>query len=164
MKTLEPENIEFRQSAGGRLDAILDDGTVVENVQCLSLFPLRDPENSISVAHGRGNERRELGIIKHLTDFPMPQQELVRKDIRFRYFLPEITDIRKIVNSAGIDEWHVVTDRGEKIFYLSGRKENITVSNDGMILITDMDKCRYRISSTHKLSPTARSILERAIP
>ena len=164
MKTLGPEDIRFTRKEPNRLSAILSDGAVLEDVQIASLFPLRNPESIISVYQGTGSERAEVGLVVEFESFSQEQQQMLRDYLAFSHFLPEIVEVMRIMHSAGVDEWNVVTDRGSKVFYLSDARNNIVVSDDGILLITDTDKCRYRITDYRRMRGRSRLLVERALP
>ncbi len=163
MKLLDAKKLKFRRTESGTLDLTREDGSVVENVHCIPLFPLSAGESYISVAFRKGSELEEIGVIRHVRDLPSEQQKLVREDIRFRYFVPEITDVKKVQRSIGSWEFEVTTDRGERTFILRHRRENIRVKDNGQIMITDVEKCRYRIPDRGKLSSRAMAELDKVL-
>lgn len=160
------EDIEFRKDAGDGVEAVLPDGTVVPNIRFVQLFPLRKPDQFISVIRSKSKDgdREELGVLKKLARLPKAQRALVREELHRCFFLPEIEAIRKVVITGGIDEWSVVTSRGDKTLFVCDRKQSIHICDDGMILVTDMDKCRYRISNPDELDLQSKFLLERVMP
>jgi len=146
------------------MSAVLKDGAVLEEVRAAGLFPLRNPEKIISIYQKSDSERKELGLITELGLFSDDQQRILRDYLAFAYFLPEILDVMRVTRSASVDEWDVLTDRGNKVFYLSGRRESITVTDDGIIILTDTNKCRYRITDYRRMRAQARILVERALP
>ncbi|HEX9973453.1 MAG TPA: DUF1854 domain-containing protein, partial [bacterium] len=60
-------------------------------------------------------------------------------------------------------EWQVVTDKGEKTFFVQDVKENVIIRESGLILITDIDKCRFQIRDYRKLPLKARLELEQTL-
>ena len=166
METFKIEEIEFSESATGALRLKLADGTVHEPVHCISLFPLSGPDGFVSIHRDGKDDDTELGIVENLRDLPSDQRKLVQRDIRQRYFLPEIEDIRRVVDFHGVEEWDVLTDRGPRTFYVGGgrRRNTIAVDEHGMVLITDVEKCRYRISDPSRLSARAALFLSEAMP
>jgi len=163
MKLLDHNKVTFKRSESGALDITLEDGKRIRDVHCIPMFPFSDPENFVSVVCKKGSKFEEIGIIKHFKKLPSAQQDFVREDIKFRYFIPEITDIKRIKQAYSFWEWDVVTDRGEKRFHLRDRRENITIKDDGMIIITDIEKCRYKIIRYNKLPTKARIELDRVL-
>ncbi len=165
MKILTQEDIRFARTATGVLTCRLKDGTVHELLHCVTLFPLTLPDQFISVIKEIDQEIEEIGILQGLDGFEKDQKELVRWSMSEHYFVPEILDIRKlktkqVLRGHGFDEWEIVTDRGRKVVYLFNPRENMSVNNAGVIIITDMEKNRYKISNLEKLPQQARNLLE----
>ncbi|MFA6291349.1 MAG: DUF1854 domain-containing protein [Victivallales bacterium] len=165
MKILSQEEIRFEKSATGVLTCRLKDGTVHEHLHCVTLFPLTLPDLFISVIKEIDQEIEEIGILPGLDGFDEEQRQLIRQAMDERYFVPEILDIRKlktkqVIRGHGFDEWEISTDRGKKIVYLFNPRENMSVNNAGVIIITDIEKNRYKISSLEKLPQHARQLLE----
>jgi hypothetical protein len=159
-------NITFRRDGAGGVDAVLPDGVIEHSIRFVQLFPLRNPGAFVAVicnAHDNAR-KRELGIIEDLAQLPPPQRQLVQAELRHSFLLPEIETIRKIVTTGGVDEWHVTSDRGAKVLFICDRKQSIHVCDDGMLLVTDMDKCRYRITHPEQLDALSQYLLERAMP
>ena len=164
MKTLDYNNIKFKRSESGVLNVTLEEGKTIKNIHCVPLFPFSDTKNFISIVCKKGSEFEEIGIIKHFKKLSSVQQNFVREDIKFRYFIPEITNIKRIKQIYSLWEWDVVTDRGEKSFYLKDRRENITIKDDSrIIIITDIEKCRYKITYYNELPTKARIELDRVL-
>ena len=164
MSILDSGTITFSTAENGKLSVELADGRTIVPAICVRLFPLSAPDEYISVLDGAAEDSPEIGVIPCLSGLAADQQELVLADLRQRRFLPEILDVRKITITNGIDEWQVLTDRGPKTFFISGRKNNIVVTEDNMLIITDVEKCRYRIPDYTALSPRAFSMVGRALP
>jgi hypothetical protein len=163
LNILNAAKIRFNKSRTGPLSITLEDGSVVEDVHCVRLFPLSEPDTFISVVHHEDGRLREVGVINKLKELTGEQQRLVREDIKLRYFVPEIKDINKITARHGLYEWDVVTGRGNKKFSLRSIRENITVNDEGMIIITDLERCRYKITDSDKLSAKARAELDKVL-
>lgn len=165
MKTLTQDDIRFERSANGVFSCRLKDGTMHEHLHCVTLFPMTLPERFVSVVKEIDQEIEEIGIIADLDGFDEAQRQLVRRAIDERYFVPEILDIRRIktqrvTHKHGLDEWEIATDRGQKVMYLFNPRENMTVNHAGVVIITDIEKNRYKISDLEKMPPGARAILE----
>ena len=160
------EDVTFRRTGTDRIEAVMPAGNALPVIRFTRLFPLRDPERFISVIceDSHDADEQELGVLKTLTDLPADQQAIVRDELKRSFFLPEIVSIRKVTIAGGIDEWHVATDRGDKTIILCDRKQSIHVCHDGMLLVTDMDKCRYRITHPDQLDSTSKHHLERVMP
>ncbi len=165
MKILSKDDIKFEKSPTGVLNCRLKDGTVHEHLHCVTLFPLTLPEQFISVIKEIEQEIEEIGIIMSLDGFGEDQQQLVRHAIDERYFVPEILDIAKLNSKQvkrghGFDEWEITTDRGKKVMYLFNPRENMSVNSAGVIILTDIEKNRYKITDLEKLPQSAQDIIE----
>jgi len=165
MKILTKDDIRFEKSETGVLNCRLKDGTVHDHLHCITLFPLTLPEQFISVIKEIDQEIEEIGIITGLDEFDEEQIQLVRHAMDERYFVPEILDIsrlktKQVIRGHGFDEWEISTDRGRKIMYLFNPRENMSVNNAGVVIITDIEKNRYKISDLEKLPQGARTLLE----
>jgi len=163
MNILNPNTIKFEQSGTGFLTMTDGTGATYANVWCARMFPLSDPLHYISVQHRKEKEYEEIGVIRSLDELNREQREQVLADIGFRYFVPEITDIRKITSRQGLDTWEADTDKGPRTFLVRDRKENVHMADNGTVFITDSDKCRYRIDDYTKLKPKAKAMLERML-
>lgn len=163
MKLLNPDELNFEQGANGFLRLTLKGENVFELVECTPLFPLTQLDAYVSVSTRNDAGSEEIGIIKNLKELPSDQQRLVKDEIQFRYFSPEIIDIKKITSKYGVNEWHVVTDKGEKTFFIQDVKENVIIHESGLIAITDIDKCRFQIRDYRTLPAKARLELEQAL-
>lgn len=163
MNILNPTKIKFHKNKAGPLNIILEDGSVIENVHCIRMFPLSEPKTFISVVHREDGQLREIGVITKLKQLSSEQQRLVRDDIKLRYFVPEIKNINKITARHGLFEWDVVTGRGHKKFFLRSLRENVTVNDEGMIIVTDLERCRYKITDSNKLPAKARVELDKVL-
>jgi len=163
MNILETDKISFTRNPGGTLDITLDQGRVVDNVYCVRLFPLTDPKNYISVVRKQDNQASEIGIIKNLKQLSLHDQTLVLEDLSFRYFVPEIRDITRVTHLHGMYEMDVITERGGRQFYVRNARENVHTTENGLIIITDVENCRYKITALAKLPPKAQAELDKLL-
>jgi len=164
MDYLDPATVRFRRNPAGTLDLLLGDGTVIADVSCMPMFPMRSPERLISVVRSADRqELTEVAVIRELQELPAGQQELVREQIGFRYFVPLIRDIRAITPVADLFELELVTDRGLATILMQNPRESVAVTDDGIMTITDIEKCRYRILRFTDLPLRARLLLEKIL-
>jgi hypothetical protein len=161
MKYLDVSQLVFRQTAGGMLSLDVEQDAAYPDISCVQLFPLSHPLRYVSVCEKRGGGVRELGIIRDCADLAQPQRDLVLRHIRLSYFVPEITDILRIAGRRGIDTWDVQTDRGNTTFTVQDRKENVSLTDQGVVFVVAVDKCRYKISRPGLLPPRARALLDK---
>ncbi len=164
MNLFDSSLITFDQPAGQALLLRTGAGESPQSVFCVQLFPQSAPGRYVSVCEKTGSITREIGIISDLNALEPAQRDLVLADIRFRYFVPEITDIAKITSRRGKDTWDVETDRGKKTFIVQDRMENVSLTDTGVVFVVDIEKCRYKISPFTALPKKARTILETILP
>jgi hypothetical protein len=165
MNILDASKVSIGCSAFGTVSVRLENGQSWQDVAFVQLFPHSDPTQYVSMRQKRHAEAEyiEIGIIKDIGSLPEAEQGLAWEDIRRRYFLPIITEIVSIKTKSGADTWVVETDKGPTTFTVRERSENVTTSDKGVVLITDTDKCRYKIADIHALSLRSRLVLEKVL-
>jgi hypothetical protein len=161
MKYLDVSQLVFRQTAGGMLSLDVGQDAAYPDISCVQLFPLSHPLRYVSVCERCGGGLRELGVVRDCADFAQQQRELVLRHIRLSYFVPEITDILRISGRRGTDTWDVETDRGNTTFTVQDHKENVSLTDQGVVFVVAVDKCRYKISRPGLLPPRARALLDK---
>ncbi len=164
---LTPENAKFRRSGGGliSLDIINDKGEPesFERVVILRSFPVTNPDEFLSVREpdskkqGRG---REIGMIRHMSDFDGETQKLFAEELDRRYFTPEILKINSVKDKFGYLYWDVNTTAGNVTFVLNNPFSNIRILEDGRILINDIDGNVFEILEPQKLEPSSLKKIE----
>jgi len=157
---LNPQELSFYLSEGEKLGLKIKNKLTYQEVQPVSLFPFTHPHQFISLKDEKG---KEIGIIKDLKDLSKEGKNLLKQELARRYLIPVIKDIVYIKEEFGNYHWEVITDRGRKEFYVKGRSENLSFVNEGQIILTDIENCRYQIRDWHKLPRKARVELEKVI-
>lgn len=156
--------LTFSLNAEGALEVVLADGSRHAPVCCNPLFPLSSPDTYIAIVHvAPSGVRTHIETVKSLSDLEPPQQMLVKKDIRYRYFIPEIIEIQKITSLRRVDTWVVKTDRGKISFTVRNRQENMIRTAQGGLLVIDEHQRRYKISRREHLSRRSQQELQRLI-
>jgi hypothetical protein len=163
IKLLSPSELTFDLQTNGRLRLTMSNGKTYAPITCVALFPLSRPQGYIAISVQQNGATEEIGIIRELSELPLEQRALVEQELQLHYFCPRILNIHKITSKYGVDQWQVATDRGEKQFVVQDAKENVTIRDDGLIVITDFDGCRYQIRDYRQLPWPARMRLEQAL-
>jgi hypothetical protein len=163
MNYLNVENLNFEPAENGFLRLELKEGKIFEMVECMPLFPLTQPDSYIFITARNDDGGEDIGIIRELKDLSAEQRRRVKDEIQFRYFSPEIIDVKKIISKFGVNEWQAITDKGEKTIFVQDVKENVIIRENGLIVITDIDKCRFQIRDYRKLPAKARLELEQTL-
>ena len=102
----------------------------------------------ISVRNKKGDE---IGIIKSITDFEKEIQKMLKRELDWVYYCPDIMNIKNISDEFGYSYWEVETDQGDKKFTTRGGSQALTPITEKRILMIDVDGNRYQISDIDNL-------------
>jgi len=144
---LNEENAKFKKTEGGILTLKLKNKEY-DRIFLHRTFPFSYEEKYISVRDKDGNE---IGMVKELTDFSDEVQTIVKEELKWTYFCPEIEKIYSIDEEFGYSYWKVKTDHGQKEFTLRGRNKAITPITETRLIITDIDGNRFQVKNVNKL-------------
>ena len=132
-------------------------------VSVIRMFPLKYEEKFLSVRvenFSRNDKNSEIGIIKDLAEFSEAEQLIVRKELARRYFIPEITEVKKVTEEFGHTMWSVETTSGEREFTVTDMGANLFNLGNGKVMLVDVYGNRYVINDVYKLNDKALKILE----
>ncbi len=152
---LTAEDCRFFTSPGGFLGAEIR-GETHRRVILSRALPISQPEDYLCVSDV---DKKELGIIEHLSDFPEDQQKLMREDLNLRYYCPAIDSIESIKEKMGQFYFDVKIGGKKKSFTVKDISKSIRANGDG-IDITDVDANRYRIPDLASIPAKSRRMLE----
>jgi hypothetical protein len=152
---LEPARIQLDRDEHDRLRLRLD-GVVYEKVKPVRCFTHTLPEQYVSLSDAEG---KEIGLIEDLNALPPAARQLLQEELEKCYFVPEIVRIRQLTSRYGVTSWRVETDRGPRDFQVRSR-DDVRRLPRGLILITDIDGNRFRISSRSRLDPRSQGLLD----
>ena len=79
-------------------------------------------------------------------------RKLILHDLKLRYFVPKIKNIRSVRIDHGFATFIVVTDYGNMKFIVRSSGDAATRLSDKRIIFTDIDGNRYEIEDLDKLS------------
>jgi len=153
---LDPGLLIFVRGSDGELCAIEPDGTRLEGVIPLRLFPLTDPDHWIVLVDRRG---RELTTIEDPRSLQANSAELLFAELKAREFVPQIEQILWVSGNSEPSQWRVATDRGITEFVLNDEKD-IRRLGTHSVLIIDAHGMRYLIADDRKLDRNGRRIIE----
>lgn len=158
MRFLTSENATFARTEGGFVSLKTGDKEY-ERVGIYLTFPLTEPEEYISIREA-DEKAKEIGIIENLSRLSKDQQEMIREQIRLRYFMPIIKKVLDIKDEYGYAYWHVMTDFGVCRFTTQMSGDAVVSLSESRLLITDIDSNRYEISDFYALSVLERKKLD----
>ena len=99
-------------------------------------------------------------MIKKLSDIRPEEAEMIREQIKLRYFMPVITKVIDVKDEYGYAYWNVVTTFGACRFTTGMGGDSVVSLSDARILITDIDGNRYEISDFNALTPGEKKKLD----
>ena len=164
MRFLNGENAVFSRTSGGFL-ALKTMGTgerparEYARVGVYLTFPLTNPEEFISIREA-DEKAKEIGIIEKLSQLPEDQQEMLREQIKLRYFMPVITKVLDVKDEYGYAYWNVVTTFGACRFTTQMSGDAVIHLSDSRLLVTDIDGNRYEIPDFYQLGVMERKKLD----
>lgn len=158
MRMLTRENAIFARTEGG-FASLKTQNKEYARVGIYLTFPLTNPEEFISIREA-DEKAKEIGMIEKLSELTPDQQEIIREQIKLRYFMPVITKVLDIKDEYGYAYWHVATDFGVCRFTTQISGDAVVTLNDCRLLITDIDGNRYEIPDFNQLHITERKKLD----
>ena len=158
MRLLTKDNAVFARNGGGFV-SLKTGGKEYARVGIYLTFPLTCPEEYISVREA-DEKAREIGMIEKLSQLEKEQQEMIREQIRLRYFMPSITKVLDVKDEYGYAYWNVVTTFGACRFTTQMSGDAVIHLSDSRLLVTDIDGNRYEIPDFYQLSVMERKKLD----
>jgi len=158
MNFLTSENAVFSRTDGGFL-ALKTGGKEYERVGVYLTFPLTSPEEYISIREA-DEKAKEIGLIQKLTDLKKEEQEMIREQVKLRYFMPVIRKVLDVKDEYGYAYWHVVTDFGNCRFTTHMGGDAVIALGEVRYQVTDIDGNRYEIPDLYALSVMERKKLD----
>lgn len=150
---LDPNTTSFETAPDGTLRVSVADRCGLR-VEALRAFPLSHPEAHIVLRDGGG---KEIGVLRSLQDVQPEIRELLRDQLKRRYFLPRITGIEKVTERFGSSVWDLQTDRGSCTITTRQMNEAVFEIEPGRYIITDVEGNRYEIQSLAELDELSRA-------
>lgn len=164
MRLLTAENAVFSRTPGGFLALKLKEmeerpSREYERVGVYLTFPLTNPEEFISIRE-TDEKAKEIGMIRNLKDMGKDVQEMIREQIRLRYFLPVIRRVMDVKDEYGYAYWHVMTDFGVCRFTTNLGGDAVINIGGARYQITDIDGNRYELPDLYELTVMERKKLD----
>ena len=158
MRFLTSENAEFSRTEGGFL-ALKLENKEYDRVGVYLTFPLTNPEEFISIRE-TDEKAKEIGIIQNLKDMKKDVQEMIREQVRLRYFMPVIRKVMDVKDEYGYAYWHVMTDFGTCRFTTHMGGDAVINIGGARYQITDIDGNRYELPDLYALTVMERKKLD----
>ncbi len=158
MRPLNRGNAVFARTPGGFL-SLRAGGKEYSRIGVYLTFPLTAPEEFISIREA-DEKAKEIGMIVKLTDLDRDQQEMIREQVRLRYFMPVITKVLDVKEEYGYAYWNVLTTFGACRFTTQMSGDAVVSLTDSRLLVTDIDGNRYEIPDFYALTAGERKKLD----
>lgn len=158
MRFLTSENAKFCRTDGGFISLKLEDKEY-DRVGVYLTFPLTNPEEFISIRE-TDEKAKEIGIIQNLKDMKKDVQEMIREQVRLRYFMPVIRKVMDVKDEYGYAYWHVMTDFGACRFTTHMGGDAVINIGGARYQITDIDGNRYELPDLYALTVMERKKLD----
>lgn len=158
MRFLTKENATFTRTEGGFV-ALKFGEKEYSRVGVYLTFPLTEPEEYISIREA-DEKAKEIGIIEKLSQLDKDQQEMIREQVKLRYFMPTILKVLDIKDEYGYAYWNVTTSFGACRFTTRMSGDAVITLGESRLLVTDIDGNRYEIPDFYQLSVTERKKLD----
>lgn len=158
MRFLTRENARFSRTDGGFV-ALKYGEKEYARVGVYLTFPLTEPEEYISIREA-DEKAKEIGIIEKLSQLDKDQQDMIREQIKLRYFMPVITKVLDIKDEYGYAYWNVTTSFGACRFTTRMSGDAVIFLGESRMMVTDIDGNRYEIPDFYQLSVAERKKLD----
>lgn len=158
MRFLTKENSKFSRTDGGFV-ALKFGEKEYSRVGVYLTFPLTEPEEYISIREA-DEKAKEIGIIEKLSQLDKDQQDMIREQIKLRYFMPTITKVLDIKDEYGYAYWNVITSFGACRFTTRMSGDAVILLGEARLMVTDIDGNRYDIPDFYQLSVMERKKLD----
>ena len=158
MRLINGENAVFTRTAGGFL-ALKFKEKEYDRVGVYLTFPLTNPEEYISIREA-DEKAKEIGLIQNLKDLKKEEQDMIREQVRLRYFMPVIRKVMDVKDEYGYAYWYVQTDFGTCRFTTHMGGDAVINLGGDRYQITDIDGNRYELPDFYALSVMERKKLD----
>ena len=158
MRFLNRDKAVFARTAGGFV-SLKTKEKEYDRVGVYLTFPLTNPEEFISIREA-DEKAKEIGLVEKLSDLAADQQEMLREQLKLRYFMPVITKVLDVKDEYGYAYWNVVTTFGACRFTTQMSGEAVINLSDARLMVTDIDGNRYEIADFYALSVMERKKLD----
>ena len=158
MRFLTGENAVFSRTQGGFISLKTSEKEYAR-VGVYLTFPLTNPDEFISIREA-DEKAKEIGMIEKLSALSKDQQDMLREQIKLRYFMPIITKVLDVKDEYGYAYWNVTTTFGSCRFTTQMSGNAVIHLSDSRLLVTDIDGNRYEIPDFYQLSVMERKKLD----
>jgi hypothetical protein len=146
--SVETDEVTVRRPETGKNVVLEVNGTRHEIGRIASAFPISSALEAVAFFDTNGEE---IGIMKHAYALDEESRNILREELEKAYFMPRIQRIISTRESLGVEEWVVVTDKGERSFEVRDARRNVRKISETRVIIKDVDGNRYEIPHWQEL-------------
>jgi len=141
----------------GKLVVTMADGTKHVGAVVARAFPIKAPDQNISILSAEG---KELTWVESLNDLPERERDLVSQALQAREFMPEILSLEGVNSFSTPSVWRVQTTRGPTQLVLKG-EEDIRRLSTNTLIVADAHGVQFLIRDLPSLDRHTRKLLDR---
>lgn len=161
---LSPETDRIERGSRGELRIRLRDGHECRGAFALRCFPVRFPEQYISLRYvDQQNQIREIGIIGNLSDWNEESRELVRESLDRRYLFQKIERIHSIRKFSHFLAFSAKTDMGRVEFIMRQAPDAAKAYGNSGRLLVDVEDNFYVIPDVQRMPRVDREVFDRYV-
>ena len=156
------DDVDFYVSSGNLLCLKYKEKDI-GRVSVKRMFPFEYEDEYIVVSnenYHRNDSENEIGIIRDINDLNSEQTQLIKNELKKRYFIPEIIKVENIKEEYGNISFKVITTSGKREFIITDMGSNIRNLGSGKIMLTDVFGNRYYITNISCLDDKTLKALE----
>lgn len=157
MNYLNREEISLSSGSTGKTElCVTVEGEISEIADIRPAFPLDTTENYISLL---GKEGKEIAMIEDLNELDGPVADHIRKELRYRYFIPEVDEIIKIKREYGFIAMNLRTGGKEREISVHMTEGN-SFEKEGDLFVKDSFGMRFQFKDFRQNFPRYKNALE----
>lgn len=99
-------------------------------------------------------------MIRYLDVFPQSTASIIERQLKIRYFTPEITKVIAVSEEFGYSYWEVETTAGRSRFTVRNGSGSVKFAAENRLLIIDVDGNRFVIPHVDQLSDKEYRMIE----
>lgn len=153
---LAPEQVSLNRTAGGMLQGSAA-GTVYEELMLYRAFPVAYPNQYISLRDKNG---AEIGIIVEPNELDAESRRELLKELRLRYFLPQVSRIVQVRQHHDLWIWKLETDAGLMRMTMRNLHEHVQVHGASRLILTGVNGRRAEIRDLQALDAASKKWLK----
>jgi ATP-binding cassette subfamily B protein len=163
VRWITPDATRIRGGAHGMLH-VERGGAGLGGIYAVRCMPVHHPEAFVSLRRAGAPPREaEVGMIRHLREWPAEARRAIAGSIGKRYMLQTIRHLNDLALEANHLEFDVETDLGPKRFTTRWHPENVQEYGARGRLITDSDQNLYLIPDVEAMEDRERRLLEKFV-